>query len=216
MLAQLVEDVSPDVAVLDGISSLTHGPTALEVTMMVARQVDLLKSRGITTMATSIIYDDETSAVGVSSLVDTWMLLRNVEHDGERNRLLFLIKSRGTAHSNQVREFILTDHGAQLVDVYIGSEGVLTGSARVVQEAREREAAEKRSEDAGRHRRELQRAVAEGEVRLATLQEEITDHAAELALLDARVQRHGREAVTDREAMAAQRWADPTSGGGDA
>ena len=73
-------------------------------------------------------------------MVDTWLLLRNVESDGERNRLLFVLKSRGTAHSNQVREFVLTDHGVELVDVYVGPAGVLTGSARLAQEAAERDA----------------------------------------------------------------------------
>ena len=147
ILAQLIEEFTPSVAVLDGIASLTHGPSGLEVTSMVARQVDLLKTRGITAMATTLAREDERSTVGISSLVDTWLLLRNVESNGERNRLLYVLKSRGSAHSNQVREFVLTDHGAELVDVYVGPAGVVTGSARVVQEARERGAELQQSED---------------------------------------------------------------------
>ena len=100
---------------------------------MVARQVDLLKTRGITAMATTLAREDERTTVGISSLVDTWLLLRNVESDGERNRLLYVLKSRGSAHSNQVREFMLTGRGAELVDVYVGPAGVVTGSARVGQ-----------------------------------------------------------------------------------
>ena len=92
---------------------------------MLARQIDLLKAAGITTMATTLAREDETSMVGISSLADTWLLLRNVESDGERNRLLYVLKSRGSAHSNQVREFVLTDHGAELVDVYVGPAGVV-------------------------------------------------------------------------------------------
>ena len=99
---------------LDGIASLINGPSGLEVGSMVARQVDLLKARGITALATTLAREDERSTVGISSLVDTWLLLRNVESDGERNRLLYVLKSRGSAHSNQVREFVLTDRGAEL------------------------------------------------------------------------------------------------------
>ena len=92
-----------------------------------------------------------TGAVGgdaagpvVSSLVDTWLLLRNVETNGEHNRLLFVRKSRGSAHSNQVREFVLTDHGVELLDVYVGPGGLLTGKARLAQEAADRVAASRR------------------------------------------------------------------------
>ena len=97
-------------------------------------------------MATTLAREEEGTTVGISSLLDTW-LLRNVESNGERNRLLFVLKSRGSAHSNQVREFVLTDHGVELVDVYVGSAGVVTGSARTTQEARERDAELQRDED---------------------------------------------------------------------
>ncbi len=130
ILARLIEEFLPSVAVLDGIASLTHGPSGPEVGSMVARQIDMLKVRGITAMVTTLAHEGETSTVGISSLVDTWLLLRNVESNGERNRLLHVLKSRGSAHSNQVREFVLTDRGAELVDVYVGPAGVVTGSAR--------------------------------------------------------------------------------------
>ena len=114
ILARLMDEQKPTIAVLDGITSLTHQPPQAEVVSMVARQIHLLKSRGITAMATTLVQDDEVSGVGVSSLMDTWLLLRNVESSGKRNRLLFVLKSRGTAHSNQVRKFVLTDHGVEL------------------------------------------------------------------------------------------------------
>ena len=97
ILAQLIEEFAPSVVVLDGIVSLTRGPAGPEVSSMVARQIDLLKAGGITAMVTTLARGDDTSVVGISSLVDTWLLLRNVESDGERNRLLFVLKSRGTA-----------------------------------------------------------------------------------------------------------------------
>src|ERR687890_31579 len=127
-IERLLDETTPGIAVLDAVGSLTHIGAQSEVTAAVAREVDMMKSRGITGILTSLTHEDreETSSVDASSLIDTWLLLRNVESDGERNRLLFVIKSRGTAHFNQVREFILTDHGPELLDVSVGPRGVLT------------------------------------------------------------------------------------------
>ena len=208
ILARLIEEVAPSVAVLDGIAGLTHGASGSEVTSMVARQIDLLKTRGITAMATTLAREDETSTVSVSSLVDTWLLLRNVESNGERNRLLFVLKSRGSAHSNQVREFVLTDHGVELVDVYVGPAGIVTGSARLVQEAQQRDAARRQSEELLRRRRELQRGIVEREAQLGVLQDELVADRAELERLDVREQNQMADAEADQSAMAARRWAD--------
>jgi circadian clock protein KaiC len=174
---------------------------------MVARQIDLFKASGITAMATTLAHD-ETSAAGMSSLVDTWLLLRNVESNGERNRLLFVLKSRGSAHSNQVREFVLTDSGVQLVDVYVGPDGVVTGSARLVQEAQQRRAELQQDEDLSRRRRELRRGVVEGEAKSAELQDEVAADRAELERIAGREQRQAADAEADRSALASQRWAD--------
>jgi len=89
--------------------------------------------------------------------MDAWLLLRNVEFNGERNRMIFVLKARGMAHSNQVREFVLSDAGIDLVDVYVGADRVLTGTARVAQAAHERSAAELRRED---HERKLRQLAA--------------------------------------------------------
>ena len=212
ILAQLIEEFTPSVAVLDGIASLTHGPSGLEVGSMVARQVDLLKARGITAMATTLAREDERSTVGISSLVDTWLLLRNVESNGERNRLLYVLKSRGSAHSNQVREFVLTDHGAELVDVYVGPAGVVTGSARVGQEARERGAELRQREDLDHRTRELRRGIMERESQLALLQDELAAERAELQRSGKRGQRQVADAEAARSALASRRWADPAPG----
>ncbi len=207
ILARLIEEVTPSVAVLDGLASLAHGPTGSEVTSMVARQIDLFKASGITAMATTLAHD-ETSAAGMSSLVDTWLLLRNVESNGERNRLLFVLKSRGSAHSNQVREFVLTDSGVQLVNVYVGPDGVVTGSARLVQEAQQHRAEQQQDEDLSRRRRELQRGVVEGEAKSAELQDEVAADRAELERIAGREQRQAADTAADRSALASQRWAD--------
>ena len=103
------------------------------------RLIDHLKAKGTTAFLTALNVGggfQEASDVGISSLIDTWLLLRDIELSGERNRGLFILKSRGMAHSNQIREFVLTSHGIELREVYLGPAGVLTGSARVVQEAR--------------------------------------------------------------------------------
>ena len=115
---------------------------------MATRMIDMFKSRQITTLFTSLTSGDsaaEMSQVGVSSLMDAWLLLRNLECNGERSRGLYVLKARGMAHSNQIREFLLTDHGVQLLDVYAGPSGLLTGSARVAAEAKEREDAVERA-----------------------------------------------------------------------
>ena len=211
ILARLMDEQKPTIAVLDGITSLTHQPTQADLVSMVARQIHLLKSRGITAMATTLVQDDEASGVGVSSLMDTWLLLRNVESNGERNRLLFVLKSRGTAHSNQVREFLLTDHGVELADVYVGPGGVMTGSARVMQQARERSDQLEREEQLMRRKRELKAHVAQGQAQLAVLQEELAAQQAELEQIASREARLAADAQATRAALAAQRRADPAS-----
>ncbi len=213
ILARLIEEFGPVVVVLDGIASLTHGPSGPEVTSMLARQIDLLKAAGITAMATTLAHEDERSTVGISSLVDTWLLLRNVESDGERNRLLSVLKSRGSAHSNQVREFVLSDHGAELVDVYVGPAGVVTGSARLVQETQEHGAEQRRGEELMRRRRELRRGIVEAEAQLSVLQDDLAAERAELERIEAREQRQAADAEAARSVLAAQRWADPASSG---
>jgi circadian clock protein KaiC len=138
---------NPKVVVIDPITNFASVGSYSGVKSMVTRLIDLFKSRQITAMFTSRTSGDnapELSEVGVSSQMDAWLLLRNLECNGERNRGLYVLKSRGMAHSNQIREFVLTDHGVQLVDVYVGPAGLLTGSARATQEARERAEAEER------------------------------------------------------------------------
>jgi circadian clock protein KaiC len=209
ILARLMDEQEPTIAVLDGIASLTHQPSRADVVSMVARQIHLLKSRGITAMVTSLVQEDEASGVGVSSLMDTWLLLRNVESNGERNRLLFVLKSRGTAHSNQVREFVLTDHGVELVDVYVGPGGVMTGSDRVTQQARERSDQVEREEQLMRRKRGLKAHLAQGQAQLAVLQEELAAQQAELEQMESREARLAADARAARTALAAQRMADP-------
>lgn len=139
---KLVEELRPSSVVIDPISNLIASGSVVEAQAMLVRLIDFLKGRGITALYTSLAAGDqsaEATDVGVSSLTDTWLLLRQVELEGERNRTLFVLKSRGMSHSNQVREFLLTDQGIALREPYLGAKGVLTGSARIAQEARDRD-----------------------------------------------------------------------------
>jgi circadian clock protein KaiC len=208
VLGQLIEELAPSMAVLDGIGSLADGVPPREAASMVGRKVDMFKARGITTLATVLGQGDEVGIVNMSSLVDTWLLLRNVETNGERNRLLFVLKSRGTSHSNQVREFVLTGHGIELVDVYVGPEGVLAGSARLAQQAAERDATVRQAGDLNRHRRELHRSIAEREAHLAAVQDQLAAERAEIDQIDLGGRREAADAKADRSAMAMRRWAD--------
>jgi len=137
---KLINKFNPKVVILDPINAFVSAQNQTEVKAMLLRLVDFLKMRRITaffTSLTSMGNSLEASDVYLSSLIDTWLLLRDIEIGGERNRGLYVLKSRGMAHSNQIREFRLTNHGVELLDVYVGAEGVLTGSARLSQETRD-------------------------------------------------------------------------------
>jgi circadian clock protein KaiC len=141
-MQKIVREFDPAVVVKDPVSDLMRVGTHADLSAMLTRQMDFLKSRGVTSMITWLNPDAEPAQSGehISSLVDTSLLLRSIEGNGEYNRVICVLKSRGMAHSNQIREFLLTDQGIELADVYVGPEGALTGSARQAQEAQERSA----------------------------------------------------------------------------
>ncbi|HEX2222957.1 MAG TPA: circadian clock protein KaiC, partial [Thermoanaerobaculia bacterium] len=142
-ILQAVRKLSPQAVIVDPISNLLSVGSTSEVKGLLTRLIDFLKERQITTFFTNLTSGGgplELTEVGISSLVDSWLLLRELEANGERNRGLYVLKSRGMAHSNQVREFLLTSRGIELADVYIGPEGVLTGSARLAEDARRKAA----------------------------------------------------------------------------
>jgi len=141
MIHKAISEFSPSVVVVDPITNFLSVGDPIETKSMLTRLIDFLKSQQVTAMFTSLTsgrHELEDSDVEVSSLMDAWLLVKNIEHNGERNRGLYILKARGIAHSNQVREFLLTDGGIQLVDAYVGAEGVLMGSARSSQVAREK------------------------------------------------------------------------------
>jgi len=167
-----ISEFEPSVVVIDPITNFLAVGDAPETKSMLTRLIDFLKTRQITGMFTSLTSSGtniEDSEVGVSSLMDVWILVKNIESNGERNRGLYILKARGMAHSNQVREFLLTDHGIELIDAYVGSEGVLMGSARSSQLARERAAEIDRQLLTERKQRELQRKQELYEAQLMAL-----------------------------------------------
>lgn len=138
---KLVAEYRPQVVVIDPVSNMTQVASSPEVLSMLVRLIDYLKTHSITALYTAVSDAnpvDQSSKSEISSLMDTWLMLCNLESNGERNRLLYVLKSRGMPHSNQVREFRLTSQGIELVDVYSGLGGMLVGSARLSQEAAER------------------------------------------------------------------------------
>jgi circadian clock protein KaiC len=140
---KLINDFKPQVVILDPLSSYVVGDNQIEVKSMLLRLVDFLKTRQITGLFTNLAQGGSPvgqTEVAISSVIDTWVLLRSIDNGGERNRGLSILKSRGMAHSNQIREFLLTEHGVELRDVYVGPEGVLTGSARLTKEAEDKAA----------------------------------------------------------------------------
>ena len=135
-----VKKFKPKAVILDPITNLITVGTVSEVKAMLIRLIDFLQTEQITVMFTALSLNtiiNEQTDEGVSSLVDAWILVRDIESNGERNRGMYIMKSRGMKHSNQVREFVITDQGLDLVDVYLGPEGVLTGSAREAQQLTE-------------------------------------------------------------------------------
>jgi circadian clock protein KaiC len=203
-LEEILDEFSPTVVALDAMASLAHVGAGYEVTAAMTRELDLIKSRGITGVLTALTHDAgvEMSTVAVSSLVDTWLLVRNVESDAERNRLLFVIKSRGSEHSNQVREFVLTRHGAELVEVDVGPQGVVTGSARVALETGRRAAEVRRREDIEARRASLSRQSAEVDAQIAVLRAQVEQEAAALEREIAQESRQDEQGAKARRAVS--------------
>ena len=173
---QIVGAFDPSTVIIDPISNLSSAGPQRDAEAMLLRLIDFLKSKGITALFVNLTEGGsalEATQIGVSSLIDTWIVLRDIEAGGERNRGLYVIKSRGMKHSNQIREFVITPQGIDLVDVYVGPEGVLTGSLRAAQEARERAAAIGREQDMRRRRRELELRRATLEAQIVALQHEV-------------------------------------------
>ena len=210
-----VQEFQPHVVIIDPITNFNALGSDLEIKAMLTRLIDYFKQQQITALFTSLNSGgraEEASEVGVSSLMDTWMLLRDVESGAERNRVLHLLKSRGMAHSNQVREFLLTDRGVELRNVYLGPSGILlTGSARGALEAQEQAQFLVREQEASARTRALKRKQAALEAQIAALRAEYGVEEAELQRGIAQGDARTAVLAGDRVEMGRQRQANVTA-----
>ncbi|MGZ5625084.1 MAG: circadian clock protein KaiC [Methylobacter sp.] len=216
MMYDTVLSFRPSVIAVDPISNLTLERNEAEVKPTLMRLIDFLKHQQITTVFTSLTKGSagsEDSEVGVSSLMDTWLLLRNVECNGERNRTLYVFKSRGMAHSNQVREFVLSNAGIDLVDAYIGPDRVFTGTARLAQEAGERAAIELQKQDHERKLRQLATKRKAIDAQIAALQAEAEAETDEVNFAIAEQTLRGKIARQNIETMTQLRGGAKTDNG---
>jgi circadian clock protein KaiC len=193
------------------LNSFIIGGNETEVKAMLMRLVDFLKMNQITGLFTSLTSSGgalEQSEVAISSLIDTWLLVRDIEIGGERNRGLYILKSRGMAHSNQIREFLLTDRGVELRDVYVGASGVLTGSARLAQEAQEQAGKLTRKQETQRRQLELERKRKALEAQIAAIRAEFEAQETETLNIIGQEQAQEAQLAQERGGMGLSRKAD--------
>jgi circadian clock protein KaiC len=209
MIHKLTNEFQPAAVIMDPITNLSIVASTNEIKSLLMRLVDFFKNQQITTLFTNLTHPGEleTTASGVSSLMDTWLLLLSVESNGERNRVLHILKSRGMAHSNQMREFHITDAGIELVDVYAGPGGVLTGSARLQQAAREQAAVLEAQAGLERRRHILERKRQAMEAQVAALRAEIAAEEDELQVLVHQKEQREMLEAEGKEQLAAARQA---------
>jgi circadian clock protein KaiC len=208
---QFITEFAPEVVIIDPISGLDTTGTPSEIKAALMRLLDWLRLKGITVMLTDLTLGGtalERGDVAISSLVDTWLVLRDLETNGERNRGLHILKSRGMASSNQVREFMVTNNGIQLTDVYIGPSGMLTGSARVQQEGRERAELVTLSEEAERQQLALECKRAALEAQIAALRAEFSGEEAIITRTVSKDKLRGAVLALDEAAMGRSRKGD--------
>lgn len=209
LIHKMIDEFKPTVAIFDPVTNLQTAGTLEDSTNMLIRLIDFLRKKGITCFMISLTSGGtkslEMTDVGMSSIVDTWLLLRDVELGGERNRLMYVLKSRGMAHSNQVREFLITSNGVKLVEAYLGSEGVLTGSARLSQQNLEKAQEQLLKDELQRKKLALQHRRKAVEAQVEALRAGFLADQEELARVVASDELRAEQIQTDRRAMATSR-----------
>jgi circadian clock protein KaiC len=219
---KILKEFEPGIVVVDPLTALLHSGTLIETRSTLLRLVDFLKEQRITALMTTLTSGSdaqEQTEVNISSLVDAWLLLRDIESGGERNRGLYILKARGVAHSNQIREFLLTDHGIDLREVYLGEAGLLTGSARVTQEARDAAVATSARQEIERKQLLLARKRKALDAQVAALQLELETEEQESLQLVAQEELKLKQWDQARGEMARSRSANdvlPKGNGGSA
>ncbi len=211
MINKTIKAFKPQVVIVDPLTSFLTGGNESEVKAMVMQLVDLLKMSQTTSLFTSLSLSGgalEQTQIAIASMFDAWLLVRDIEIGGERNRGIYILKSRGMAHSNQIREFLLTDHGVELRDVYVGPSGVLTGSARLVQEAQEQAALMIRNQEVERRKIELERKRTTLEAQVLALRAEFAEQEIASMKIIGQEQAEEAQLAQERTDMGLSRKAD--------
>lgn len=206
-----IADFKPRVVIVDPITSLMDAGTDSESKGMATRLIDYLKGGQVTSLFTSLTHGGhalQQSEMAMSSLMDSWLLLQDFEGNGERNRVFYVLKARGMAHSNQIREFLISSRGIDIVDAYIGPSGVLTGSARAAQGALEKAAVLASQQEAARRKRELERKRAAIDRQINGLRSEYESETMELRRIDEQVGTQTLVLTTEQAASGILRQAD--------
>jgi circadian clock protein KaiC len=209
-----IRETKPRLVVIDPISILAEAGTQRDARALLLRLFDYLKTLGITGVFTCLTRRgdiEEATEVGISSVIDTWLSLRDIELGGERNRGIYVLKSRGMAHSNQIREFLITSRGVQLQEAYVGPAGVLTGSMRLAQEALERAETEGRKRESQARQRTSERKRRALEAQMAALRAELQEEEELEQRLATEDAERAQRAAGERKDMARSRKADGPS-----
>lgn len=213
-LAMMIDKINafkPSIVVVDPISNFSSVSDLKDVKEVLTRIIDYMKSEGITALFTDLSHSgtqEETTEAAISSLMDTWVLLRDIEIGGERNRGLYLLKSRGMAHSNQIREYLITKKGIDLVDAYIGPSGVLTGTARIVQEAKEDSELLIQKQKIERLKRELKRKEKLLKSRYEDIKTEFDSSKEDMEIAIAEEEARIKTMEKSKERLGHMRWKD--------
>ena len=212
LLAQkLIAEYTPKVVIMDPVTSFDDIANTSDVKRIVMKFVDLMKSIGITIVFGSLTPSEvqsESSSINISSIIDSWILLRDLESNGERSRAIYVLKSRGMSHSNQVREFLMTDHGIEICDVYIGTGGVATGGARLNMLAQEKALGLKLQEEIELRQFDLENKRSILDSRIAAMRAEFAAQEASNLKMIAQEKTRQAQLSTDRTAMGKIRNVD--------
>jgi len=203
-----IREQRPRAVVVDPVTNLIAAGNLIDTSSMLTRLIDFLKTNGITAVLTSLTSggtNPEATDVGISSLIDAWIILKDFEVNGERNRAVQVLKARGLSHSNQIREFLVTPRGIRLLEPYLGPSGVLTGSARLAQETADRERELARRLEAARGELSLRGRQKELEAKMAALKAESDLVDQELSNVGAREKDRLDRGAKDQSAMASSR-----------
>ncbi len=211
MMHKATINFNPQVVIVDALNGFVTGDNITDVKSMLMRLADFLKTKQISSMFTQLMSSSatrETNDIAISSMVDTWLVMHDIEIGGERNRCLYIIKSSGMAHSNQVRECLITNHGVELCEVYVGAGGVLTGSARIAQEAQELALTLTREQEVERRKIEIESRRQALEAQIAALRAEFGVQEAESMKIITQEQAQASQLLKGRLKMGLSRSAD--------